>query len=678
MTLMFQRHAWLHRTRFLCSASTFTIFLMVLSFVLLSNSAKAQVFDWTNSTGSPDPWYGVSGNWSPSGPPGSSDTARFNSAGSYEVWWDDSIGTPAVGFLEINSGDVTFMNTPSGTAQHGLTINGSGGAGSFSDYSISGISTSATIEGLHFSILGGGQILGGATLKLDGSHSQGSQLSVVGSTGFDISGNVYVQAGGIFESTLCYIGLNSGNGTLNVEAGGVVNNNRSFIGRNSNSTGMATVTGSGSQFNHSGSVEVGVGGDGTLQVQDGGLVTSTFGAIAASPSSTGVAIVTGSGSQWNNSNTLLEVGFSGHGTLNIEAGGVVSNSIGRLGANPGSTGVATVTGSGSHWNNSSKMDVGLRGNGTLNIQDGGLVSNVTGVIGDIAGSTGVAMVAGIGSQWNNSNTMLVGISGNATLNVQAGGVVTNTNGLIGILSGSTGVSNVSGNGSQWNNSGGVYVGGSDSTAGGTGTLTVDDGGFVSVAGTTKLWSQGAVTLDTGGVLDTQTLDLTEGSFEMLNGAVLHAGYVQGDLFNESGILSPGNSPGLTDISGNYEQGSAATLEIELGGLTTGQFDQLLIGGDVSWDGTLDVSLVGGFFLGANQQFQIAVVGGTQTGMFSGLSEGGLVGNYGAFDLFITYEAGDGNDVALFTAIPEPGTFTHLLFPFTAMLTFLRRRRQIAM
>ncbi len=43
-----------------------------------------------------------------------------------------------------------------------------------------------------------------------------------------------------------------------------------------------------------------------------------------------------------------------------------------------------------------------------------------------------------------------------------------------------------------------------------------------------------------------------------------------------------------------------------------------------------------------------------TGMFSGLNEGSLVGNFGGQDLFITYNGFGGNrGVGLFTAVPEP-------------------------
>ena len=47
----------------------------------------------------------------------------------------------------------------------------------------------------------------------------------------------------------------------------------------------------------------------------------------------------------------LFVGRSNDGTLNVAAGGVVSNTTGYIGFNSDSTGVAMVTGSGSQWNN---------------------------------------------------------------------------------------------------------------------------------------------------------------------------------------------------------------------------------------------------------------------------------------------------------------------------------------
>jgi hypothetical protein len=68
---------------------------------------------------------------------------------------------------------------------------------------------------------------------------------------------------------------------------------------------------------------------------------------------------------------------------------------------------------------------------------------------------------------------------------------------------------------------------------------------------------------------------------------------------------------------------------------------------------------------------IADVVGVLSGQFSGLGEGALVASFGGQDLFISYAAGDGNDVALFTAVPEPGA--GLMGAILCSLLFLLRR-----
>jgi T5SS/PEP-CTERM-associated repeat protein len=232
--------------------------------------------------------------------------------------------------------------------------------------------------------------------------------------------------------------------------------------------------------------------------------------------------VTGDGSQWNNSDSL-SVGESGMGTLNVEAGGVVSNTTGSLGFNIGASGTATVTGSGSQWNNSSSLVVGLSGTGTLNVADGGIVSNTFSVIGNFSGSTGTATVTGGGSEWNNSINLVVGNSGTGTLNVADGGVVSNLFGYLGFDTGSTGTATVTGDGSQWNNSSSLYVGGSSSAAGGTGSLTITDDGLVDVAGAFKIWDQGTVTLDGGSLNANAGLDASAGVLDFRDGTLTVTG-----------------------------------------------------------------------------------------------------------------------------------------------------------
>ncbi len=148
--------------------------------------------------------------------------------------------------------------------------------------------------------------------------------------------------------------------------------------------------------------------------------------------------------------------------------------------------------------------------GTLNVEAGGVVSNSHGYLGYYSSSTGEATVTGAGSQWDSSGVFAVGNNGTGVLNVESSGVISNTSdGFIGRYSHSTGEATVTGAGSQWNNSDDLWIGGNNFRAGGTGTLNLNDSGLVTVAGTTKLWSTGTLNLD-GGNLTTGSFDNSEG------------------------------------------------------------------------------------------------------------------------------------------------------------------------
>ncbi len=141
----------------------------------------------------------------------------------------------------------------------------------------------------------------------------------------------------------------------------------------------------------------------------------------------------------------------------------------------------------------------------------------------------------------------------------------------------------------------------------------------------------------------------------------------------AGDLRPGNSPASISYEGDVFMNSSVRSFFELGGQVAGEFDQLLIDGDFNVDGDLFVSLINGYSLGAGDSFLIGDVGGSLFGEFNGLSEGALVGNFGGRELFITYAGGNGNDIALFTAIPEPATGVLLLGMIGGCL--LRRRKR---
>ena len=95
---------------------------------------QAQDVDWNNTTNS-NSWYEIDGNWVGRLAPPAAQRGRFNRASGYEVWWDSNTAsaTPEVGFLSVLQGDVTFWATGS---QWKYRINGSGGEGSHSDFSM--------------------------------------------------------------------------------------------------------------------------------------------------------------------------------------------------------------------------------------------------------------------------------------------------------------------------------------------------------------------------------------------------------------------------------------------------------------------------------------------------------------------------------------------------------------
>ncbi|MCP4082383.1 MAG: PEP-CTERM sorting domain-containing protein, partial [Planctomycetaceae bacterium] len=147
-----------------------------------------------------------------------------------------------------------------------------------------------------------------------------------------------------------------------------------------------------------------------------------------------------------------------------------------------------------------------------------------------------------------------------------------------------------------------------------------------------------------------------------------------------GGLNPGNSPGTIEFGGDVTLGATSLTTIEIAGLDTADFDRLLLNNvdallTIENGAGLDVQLINGFSLGFNQEFIFADVAGSNAvaGTFSGLGEGDLVGNFGGFDLFISYGAGTGNDISFFTSVPEPGAL--VMFGLVVGLGGMGRRRR---
>jgi len=123
-------------------------------------------------------------------------------------------------------------------------------------------------------------------------------------------------------------------------------------------------------------------------------------------------------------------------------------------------------------------------------------------------------------------------------------------------------------------------------------------GADALANLATIAATGTLTLNNGRNLTPAAAGLT------VAGALGGIGTITGNVTN-NGNVSPGLSPGILTITGNYVQQAGGTLNIELGGLTAGtQFDQLQITGTAALAGTLNATLINGYSPAANDTFQI--------------------------------------------------------------------------
>lgn len=95
-----------------------------------------------------------------------------------------------------------------------------------------------------------------------------------------------------------------------------------------------------------------------------------------------------------------------------------------------------------------------------------------------------------------------------------------------------------------------------------------------------------------------------------------AGNVFGDVDSEPGsTVTPGASPGILTVGGDFNQQVGGILQMEVGGILPGtQYDVLNVGGDASLAGQIVVEFINGFAPVAGQQFNLIDVGGASLSM----------------------------------------------------------------
>jgi len=425
--------------------------------------------------------------------------------------------------------------------------------------------------------------------------------------GYSGSGTLMVADGGWVTAGTLYASSSDlfGNGTITV-GGAVLDADMPFDSAHGPTPTLPFGSGGALKLSPFGSGALGAGwkGVGTLRIADGLSVQSAAGYLAYNSGSTGSAMVTGANSTWSTGPYNLYVGNSGSGTLSIDNRGRVGSYDGYIGYNSGSTGTATVSGTGSTWANTSRLYVGYYGSGKLAVADGGLVSAKTiyASSNDLSGNGTItakgavldanlvfdathgltqAIPFGSGGALNltldGTGDLGAGYRGTGTLQIADGLTPVSSTGYVGFMPGADGAATVTGAGSKWTTNGSLYVGNS-----GTGTLNIAGGGQVT-GGTAYLgFNSGS----------TGTATVTTTGSNWTNAAELHVGeHGNGTLVIEAGgqVTSGSSLYGYRSYLGYYA-GSSGTVKVSGAGSKWINNYKLFIGN--SGSGTLNIDAGG--------------------------------------------------------------------------------------
>jgi hypothetical protein len=189
-----------------------------------------------------------------------------------------------------------------------------------------------------------------------------------------------------------------------------------------------------------------------------------------------------------------------------------------------------------------------------------------------------------------------------------------------------------------------------------GVLSLQSG--ASVTTTTKFTNKGKLTVGSGSSLKvtsyTQSASTTtvDGTLTATSGLTVQGGSLVGKgtiaaAVTSNGTITAGDSttnPGVLTVSSSYTQNSTGVLNTPIGGTATGQYGQLKASNGVALNGTLNLSLTGGFVPTIGSTFNL-VTGSAVSGTFATVNGTSINAsehfqvNYSGTEVSVTVESG---------------------------------------
>lgn len=441
-------------------------------------------------------------------------------------------------------------------------------------------------------ILGGASASNATAVTIGSANGAESNAVVVSGTGsrWDVSNTLMVGNG------------NNSNNWAEVASGGtaaisnlIINTGNHFY---LNEGGELEIT--GDDFS---AADDGFVWDGTL------LVSGTIKDVEQTDSAHRALVING-GLLDSETNTLYWGNAGSGNNLVVSNQGVILSENAYIGnSNGANENIISVEGAGSTWTNDGQLVVGHHGaQNELIISTSGSVHSVAGTIGAFSSATGNKVtVKGTNAGWLVDSSLVVGDAGAGnTLQIEQHGLVTNTTTDVGFDANNNRVT-VTGSGSKWVNDG-LYVG--------SATLSTNIASKVGNSGrityttniVTQTTSGNAVTVSSGGRVETKMLSVAEGNtFNLNQGGTLHID-ADVNVTNDTNALDDRlkwNAGGNLSVGGALK--GMATTNLVVGSGTTNTFGYLTRGRYLTLDGTNAVWRNDNLILGYNGDKTMLVV-----------------------------------------------------------------------